>query len=56
MRNEKGQFVKGNIPLTPRDKTTGRFIKNPTDKKQQDRYSTVSQEIDAFLKDLEVKK
>ena len=57
-RDNKGRFVKGNDVATQRDPTTGRFTSNlitSCDKvKPTDRYTTVSQEVDNFLKECKV--
>ena len=49
MRDEKGRFVKGHTPLTPRDTATGQFIKKPV----VSEYEKTRVEVDIFLKDLE---
>ena len=48
-RDSLGRFTLGHTPLTPRDKTTGQFVKKP----MVSEYEKTRVEVDVFLKDLE---
>ena len=51
MRDKSGRFVKGHIPLTPRDTATGQFVKKPV----VSEYEKTRAAVDIFLKDLKAK-
>ena len=47
MRDDRGRFVRGNIPVNPRDKQTGRFTNLPSS-----RYEQATKEVDMLLDNL----